>query len=291
MLRGPESFLFLPNGGRDGGFPSQDADPDKRLQVERWRNAETQVIRYPGGTYQNYKYRPGWRLLIDKNEVMDTCETPWSKATVNEAFNLVHEQKRTGPYIVFERGYGLGIAARQTLRHLNLHGGRYDVVELNRNVVRMTKDWAKREGESHRSLWALLGASEPKVEIRVYEGDAVAATQKRAQKIAEGRDQPADIIISDTYPLDPQEQGINDLKDLETLKKCLSPHGVFAFYAYFPGSEGGIVRTQRDIIAEHFSDYRYFEVPVNPPPSYRYLQSPAGPVRSLPVVICRYPKF
>lgn len=293
--KGP-GFNPLPSSSNgEGGIPTPLESVDRKRFMEWWKGADIRILRYRSGTHPNplgisYKYNAGLRLLVNNHEVMDTCETPWCQAAVTEAFKAVQEQKRQGPYVVFERGFGLGITARQIVKHLDLSGGRYDVVELNNHIAERAKIFADTQGQAWRAIKGDLPGVKHSVSIRIYEGDAVLATGKRAQKISEGREEPSDIIISDTYPLNPNEQGINDLLDLETLKRCLAPHGVFIFYAYFPGSTGGIVKTQRDLIAEHFKDYRYFEVPVNPPPYYHYLQTEDGPVRTLPVVICRYPK-
>ncbi|MBI1982494.1 MAG: hypothetical protein HYY87_03360 [Candidatus Levybacteria bacterium] len=279
----------------EGGIQTPPDAEHKRL-LEKWEKAPIRILRYPSGMHPNppkdpYRYKKGVRLFVNGLQVMDTCETPWCEATVSEAFKAIREQKREGPYIVFERGFGLGITARQIVKHLDLLGGRYDVVELNASIAKRARVFADTQTQAWRAIKGDLPAESHSASIKVYEGDAILATRKRAQKISEGREEPADIIISDTYPLSTDEQGINDLLDLGTLKHCLSPHGIFTFYPYFPGSTGGIIKAQRDLIAKHFRDYRYLEVQVNPSPQYRYLHTGDVPVRTLPVVICRYPKI
>lgn len=283
----------VPNG-KDNGDP-QVPSSDRRLSVEAWRSAEAKTRAYSGGDYQDknhvlHKYRSGARLSVNGFEVMDTCEKPWCYATVDLAFQEIWRQKQ-GQFKVLERGYGLGITARRIKQFLDIFGGQYDCIELNHKIAEQAKSWAEKEEKTWRERNRDTRLAEPKTRIKVYEGDAMAATRKRAQKIAEGRENKADIIISDTYPLTSEEQGMNDLVDLETLKRCLAENGVFTFFSFFPGSKGGIVKAQRDMVLQHFKEYRLLEIPVEPPPHYRYLQTEDGPVEALPVIICKNPKL
>ena len=104
------------------------------------------------------------------------------------------------------------------------------------------------------------------LQINLIEGESYEETAKLASA-----GEQFDIIISDTFPLTPDEEGLNDLRDLDILKRMLSDRGVFTFFAYFPGSEGGVVKDQKDIINAHFRDYNVTEVEINPAPTYKYL--------------------
>lgn len=268
-------------------------DPRKE-RIEWWRKAPEKIVRYPGGDFQDdqgnylYTYERGSRLIMGEDEeaiqVMDSCQTPWAHATVDRAFEELGVKDR--PISVLERGFGMGIIASRIIRNLALPGGTYTVIELNRQDA----DYARRTWRPNqlRGLTTARdirgGRSNHDVNINIIEGEAYEETAKLAE---EGR--KFDIIISDTYPLTEDERGMNDLLDLETLIRCLEPKGVFAFFAHFPGSTEDLALAQERMINKHFERYSKSRVTINPPRDYKYLQPDTGPVRSLPVVVCKNP--
>lgn len=294
-IDGANSNLFsLQRPERGESFvPSEEyLDPRERL-IEWWRNAPEQVIQYSGGTVTDssgntYEYPVGWRLLIgdagEEKQVMDTCETPWAFATVDKAFAELAQ--KSGPVKVLERGFGMGITARKVIQNLITRGGEYTVIELNRGNANYARDWIRRQKIGLTNLASGLPGTKPVIDIALIEGEAYEETAKLAQE-----HRKFDVIVSDTYPLNEDEQGVNDLQDLDTLKRCLEPGGVFTFFAYFPGSTGGVVKKQENMIVRHFRDYILSSVPIFPPSDYEYLQTDGGPVRSLPIVICKTPIF
>lgn len=278
---------------------------DRDLALAEWERAKPRIIRYPGSSYEidgvGHRYGNGRRLEILGRQVMDTCETPWANRTVHEAFKKAGELREQrglpqGPIGVLERGYGLGITAQRVSDSQRLtSGGSYDVIELNRGLAEKARAWENSQNLQRALSRTVLPGQLPRVPVRIYEGDATVATRKRAQKVASGREKPADIIISDTYPQEDEEPGFNDIRDLDAIVACLDPKtGVFTFFAYFPGAEGGPSHTQRVVIERYFKNYEVSETDspgIVPPREYRYLWTPDGrPVTRLPVVICWNPR-
>lgn len=262
--------------------------------LEKWRNIPQRIFNYQGGPFPPegntlYEYSTGTRLLMgeegDEKEVMDSCQTPWANATVDRAFEALGNKKDVN---VLERGFGMGIVAEKIIHGLVSRGGTYTVIELNKEIADYAKGkWKKKNERSLANMVSEMTPNPgPQVSINIIEGDAYEETRK----LAEGG-RKFDIIVSDTFPLLEEEKGINDLIDLETLKQCLSSDGVFTFFGYYTGSQGGIGPTQKDMVLEHFEEYSVTEVTVNPPPDYKYFQPATGPVRKLPVIICKRPKL
>jgi predicted O-methyltransferase YrrM len=280
-----------------GGFSDnkEQLDRQRRERIQWWRNAPEKAIRYRAGSAvdkngNSYRYDAGTRLIIgdEKNgeaiEVMDECETPWAFLSVDKAFEEIGPRDRG--IKVLERGFGMGITARRVIQDLIPRDGSYTAIELNKAVAEYARrNWKPKQVEGLKNMASGMRGTMPEIDIEIITGEAYEVTKKLAEA-----GKKFDIIISDTFPLTEDEQGVNDLKDLETLKYCLEPGGVFTFFAYFPGSKGGVVRKQENMIVKHFKDYRLSAATVNPPPSYKFLNPEiTGPVRSLPVVICKNP--
>lgn len=291
-----DSHLSLqPNGEAGKLFVPEESilyDPRKE-RIEWWRKASESPEKYLAGEAIDkdgnpYEYPAGTRLIIGKGkeayQVMDSCETPWAFATVDMAFKELGS--KSGEINVLERGFGMGITARRVIHNLMTHGGSYTIIELNEKNAAYAREWKRSQEYSLTRMTHGMQDTKPNISIDIIDGEAYQETAKLLEA-----ERKFDIIISDTYPLTADEQGINDLQDLDVLKRCLNPGGVFAFFAYFPGSTGGIMKQQRDIINEHFRNYNVGEISVNPPPTYKYLQTDTGPVRSLPIVICKDPKI
>jgi SAM-dependent methyltransferase len=286
MLREIESGLSSANSRATRKEGPSSVDKKRKELVISWANAPEEVQDYEAGEItekgNDYNYPKGHRLIIGGEQVMDSCETPWAFETVNKAFNEFPQD--SGPLSVLERGFGMGITARRVIQRLITLGGEYKVIELNKGNANYAREWIKKQKIALTNLASSLPGTKPDIDISIIEGDAYEETAKLAEK-----GEKFDIIISDTYPLSEDEQGINDLRDLDTLKRCLKPNGVFTFFAYFPGSAGGVVKKQENMITPHFKDYSVSSVEITPPPDYEYLRSDAGPVKRLTVVICKKP--
>lgn len=290
-----------PNGEGGNPFVAKEEsllDPRKE-RIEWWRTAPERVYEYESGNFFDesgnflYSYQRGSTLIMgegeDEIQVMDTCQTPWAEATVDRAFEELGIKNR--PIKVLERGFGMGIIASRIIQSLGLHGGNYTVIELNEQDAEFAKGrWKPNQLSALTRFRTIRGIrSNHNVDINIIPGEAYEETAKLAQALAEKPEDKFDIIISDTYPLTEDERGMNDLLDLETLKQCLKPDGVFAFFAHFPGSTEDVAYKQASIITEHFRNYSVSRANINPPPHYKYLQPETGPIRSLPVVICKNP--
>lgn len=287
-------------GERPNNFIAGESLSDPRKErIEWWRDAPERIHKYEGGDFQDsegnilYIYGSGSRLLMgdetEKNviEVMDSCQTPWAHATVDGAFKELGIKDR--PINVLERGFGMGIIASRIIQDLALHsnGGTYTVIELNAQDAEYARRWKSNQLHALTRAGSIRGIKpNHNIEISIIEGEAYEETVRLAEA-----GEKFDIIISDTYPLTEDERGMNDLLDLETLKQCLNPDGVFAFFAHFPRSADDVSYKQAGIISKHFKNDTRARVTINPPPDYEYLQPETGPIRSLPVVICKNPIF
>lgn len=286
------------NGGERDLFVGGEPLFDPR---EQWANAPERLLRYKGGKVFDesgnvlYEYPPGnerfdgSRLLILSNEVMDSCQRPWAQETVRAAFAALDERGRKQNVDILERGFGMGIVAGEFMDELRKRRGTYTVIELNKQVTEFARtSWVRRQRQMDRTRAASeLGGGTyngSRVEINIIHGDAYEQT-----KILAEQGKKFDIIASDTYPLTDKERAINDLEDLETLIKCLKTDGVFTFFGYFKGWQGGLNSNQRDKIDKFFRETHVTHVSIDPPPDYQYMQTPIGPIRLLPVVICKNP--
>lgn len=286
---------LLSNQGQDpsGGGPTE-IPLSREALIERWKNAPEELKKYPAKPFTDsegnvlYEYPKGTRLLILGEEVMDSCQTPWAEATVRHAFQALGNKRNVN---VLERGFGLGIVATNIIDHLEDIGGTYTCIELNEEVARYADTiWQSRlDASAHAKAISVRGGTYTglKVPINIIHGDAYEKTKRLAEV-----GKQFDLIVSDTFPLSERERSMNDLLDMEILKHCLTPDGVFTFFGYFTGSEGGIGPQQRDVLAQHFESYGVAaQVTVNPPPDYKYFNPSTGPIRRLPVIICKQPIF
>ncbi|MBP6913309.1 MAG: hypothetical protein KBC00_01740 [Candidatus Levybacteria bacterium] len=274
---------------------------DLTSSIELWKNASAKVIGYPGGRITDrdgntYRYGDGKRLLIEADnttmQVMDTCEAPWAVETVDQAFatKTIKGMNPKHKLRVLERGAGLNIAGTKVIDHLMQRGsGEYHVIELNQDVLqneefgvyawkdimmRSIKDKSERSGIKYD------------IDIVIHEGDAREVTQR-----LENEKKKFNIIISDTFPLEKTETGVNDIEDIATLTKILySKEGVFTFFAYYPGMEdisgSHLSAEQLALLRPHFSNIAVSEAPVKPARGYDYLFNNGFPIKNLPVVIC-----
>lgn len=271
--------------------------------IEAWKNAPAIVRKYKAGSMYGprgehlYDYPAGRILEIREAHVMSTCERPWSKAAVDIGFKTLLKDGFTGSFGVLERGFGFGHVARRAKEWLDVYGGWYDNIELNKEVAGWAKGWAAAQNAGREVIRANLPGVDPRLPIRIFEGDAVRATQRRAQKVLEAKEQQADIIISDTFPLTPDQVGKNDILDAKNIALCLKSTGVFIFYAWHPGYSGNHQNEQRRLIDPYFGNVQFIRIPNRefpepflPPPSYGYMQTPEGPITELYVGICRDPR-
>lgn len=297
---GTPRLNLQPTGEGESLFVAKEPLCDLRKErILWWRKAPEKVENYGSGITadkdsNSYSYVSGTRLLIgdpqkgEAIQVMDSCETPWAFATVDRAFAEL--SRKSGPVEVLERGFGMGITARRVIQNLVPRGGSYGVIELNmENATYAKRDWRAKQISALANMASGMPGTKPNIAIEIIEGEAYEETARLAE---EGK--KFDIIISDTFPLTKDEQGMNDLQDLDVLKRCLKTGGIFTFFAYFPGSAGvlDLVRKQGEMIEKHFEHYEVGPARINPPPDYKYLHTDNGdPVRTLPVVVCKNPIF
>ena len=276
--------------------PDMSSTENRVALIEAWRNADEGVDRYTANKFTDettgevlYEYPAGARLWIgNQKEVMDSCQKPWAIETVRRAFEALDPKKNVR---VLERGFGMGIIAGEIIDHLRHLGGSYTVIELNKKVAHYAKnDWLKKQKviAKARATSEMGGEySGSNVSFKVIEGEAIEETKKIKES-----GEKFDIIISDTFPLSPDERSINDLLDLDTLVQCLNPNGVFAFFGYHAGSLGGMNDRQRNLVEANFDEVsRTIVKGINPPSDYKYFQTPSGPLRELPVIVCTKPRL
>ena len=300
-----QAVQFAGEGNNDQGDNKERlTSPNRDMLVEQWQNAPSGISSYEEGEAfddqgNTYKYNAGVRLSIgDEPEVMDSCQEPWAAKTVNNAFfwldqNQVEKGSKQNVRVL-ERGFGIGLIAKYTMEELRKRGGAYTVIELNKGVNEyIKKTWMKnQETISRASAASSMGGiyTGPNVTIELIKGDAVKETKRL---VGEGR--KFDVIISDTFPLSQEEKSVNDLLDLEILVRCLDPNGVFGFFGYYAGSQGGIGPRQEHMVKQYFREIHVTPVTVNPPPDYKYFLAPNpvipnGMIREIPVVICLKPR-
>lgn len=286
------------------------ADTDRRKAVEAWKNAKAHFSPYSAGkAYDHlgnhlYDYPEGVNLTINGEDVMGSCEQPWSEAAIDLGVReLLKTRGGRGPFRVLELGFGQGFAARRAMRWLELYGGWYDAVELNTDVHRQAKRWEHDYNSARGRMWRKIPGFDPRPPIRIYHGDAVRAMVTRARKTTEGEEQPADLILMDTYPIMEKDkgQGTHDLAYLSIVKLCLKPDGIVVWYPWFEGSQGQATDSQRALIRPHFKSSGDITIPdehegfppssylIKPPPHYQYLFRNGNPQQELPIGYFRNP--
>ncbi len=292
-------------GAENGNGKGKD-ELSERFLIEQWRKAPADIEPYGAGKVDlpngvSYEYREGKRLTILGKQVMDTCEYPWASETVNFAFDQLTHPNSSQPVRVLEMGFGLGITANRVIEQLKGRGlkGEYKVVELNHQVYLSALAWKKRKEDEFEEDDRIQPGSRPNIQIEVIEGEANQEARRLLREIGSSENQKFDIIISDTFPLREEDQGINDIKDVPTVVRLLHSGGVFAFYPYVPttvskaDTEDGLTSKQRSLVGpyfDHISSRYTREQPINPPKEYKYLFRKSGAVRSLPVAVGVGPK-
>lgn len=295
-----ELRIYFPNEGFSKAEKISAESP-----VEHWANAEALIKNYDAGsvgvpnTRFYYEYPAGRRLVINNEQVMDTCEAPWAAATVENAFASEGIRNLPRPYKirVLERGAGLNIAGSRIIQKMMGRGsGEYHVIELNKKVANEARRW-KEIQMSQLNHYEQQQGLKLDIDIKIHEGDAVEVTKELvAQGIRERK--KFNLIISDTFPITPKEKGMNDIADIETLKKGLygGAEGVFTFFAYYPGWDSGESRDiqirvkQQMLLDRHFNQVNFDSVEVKPAAGYTYLFNNDKPVRKLPIVTASYKK-
>jgi hypothetical protein len=280
------------------------ADKERQVAVEQWRNAPAIIQKFRSGIARDkeghalYRYPAGENLFIRNEPVMSSAEAAWSRAAVELGFRELQRYNNVGPYGVVEIGTGQLHTTRKIAQFLNVYGGWYDGIELNTDTFRRARNWATRYNEAHDVVEADLPGQEQRPPIHVYHGDAVRALITRARKITQGREQPADMFILDSYPISENEkkgEGTHDLGFLALVKMCLKDDGIVVWYPWFEGSNGGVTAKQEELIGRHFRSSAHLSIPnprrgfhelryaITPDPTYPYLWQNGNPVRQLPI--------
>jgi SAM-dependent methyltransferase len=275
---------------------------ERKIKVEEWRDAPHGLHYYPAGkVYDNagkmlYEYDEGIRLWIGKEkQVMDSCQRPWVKEAVRLAFSSLTSRQIVKNIDVLECGWGLGIAAKKILENLRLTGGTYTAIELNKSIYEyMNNEWVSKQAfVSIANDGSELGSkkyeiNDSRVPIELTEGDDIEEISKLAAK-----QKKYDLIFRDSFPLVEADRSVNDLRGMNDMIKILKPTGVFTFFGYYSGYQGGLNEKQRNLLEGYFDNITRINIPgINPPPDYEYLNPPGkSPVRELPVIICTGPRI
>ncbi|MFH1186606.1 MAG: class I SAM-dependent methyltransferase [Candidatus Levyibacteriota bacterium] len=273
--------LVTPKG--EGFYMLFDSEGYYRKRVEEWRNAPVEIIKYDAGAIiinngdssRLITYAAGKRMVIGEKQVMDTCELPWVKKTVDEAFKQTANRRkeqglRNKPIDVLDVGFGLGLVADEVLKR---KVGNYTSIELNKQVLQRAGRWKKR-----------MEKQDVQTKIEILPGEAGTILN---ELVEDGK--KFDIIISDTYPLIKGEAGFNDLKYMDLITMLLKPSGVFGFFPFYQdaaeGTEGKLTHEQAEEITKYFDRYTRDSASVRPSKDYKYLQTSKGWVLELPVVV------
>lgn len=263
--------------------------------IEQWKTTIPELIDYKGGLVhlldgRVYRYRSGRRLIINGEQVMDTCEAPWAQATVDGLFFLESKEhpNKSRKLRVLERGAGLNISGTRIIQKMiERGGGEYHVIELNEGIYEETLKWRERQLDYLNDMRRHTGLYIP-LTIKVHFGEA----REVSRRLMEDERLKFDIILSDTYPLEPQEEGINDVIDIDILRKGLRRKGLFGFFTYKPGETflDNIFNAEM-LVGKYFRTILSSTSYVNPPLDYTYLVDKEGvPIRKLPVLIGYDPK-
>lgn len=288
-------FLMRSTESSPMGMPPEErrvrGEPIPRDPVEVWKNADARTDHYESDRVpingRSYEYPAGDRLIVIKGgeeiQVMDSCEKPWAEATVNSAFDSEPIRGLNSKYKirVLERGAGLCLTGQRVIgRMIGRGSGEYHIIELNQKIAQFAREWKQRQE-------AYLRSASLDIQIYIHDGEATEVTKR----LVEER-QKFNIIISDTFPLVQGDEGINDIKDIDTLKRALfsKGEGVFAFFAYYPKkTRADLTWEQLRLLAPNFRGISVNQVEVFPAKDYSYLFQNGRPVRQLPVVICTDP--
>ncbi|HZJ18331.1 MAG TPA: hypothetical protein VFD45_01780 [Patescibacteria group bacterium] len=265
--------------------------------VKEWSGAPIILSPYPGGRVvnevQTYTYKPGVRMYIEGEEVIDSCQYPYWVKAVRAGIEKV--QLKTGENLkVTEAGLGLFMCANRIiiegLAEFHKTGRKihYRGIELSEDVYERALAWKKNWLEAF-SLQSNEGLDpEPNIEISLYQGEA---TEVAEDLSAKGK--LANLIFADTYPIKKDTKGINDLLLLPGLAKhAVSDNAVFVFFSFTKEtvghSTGEVAEMQRMLLDEAFEAYNISTemVPVSPPPDYKFLKKDDGTmVTSLPLTV------
>jgi hypothetical protein len=258
--------------------------PMHRIAAMEWENLDAQEIDYPAGySYSpvlgRYRYEAGRRLIIRGEHVMDTCEKPYCEANSDLAFRTLRTlyPKRNRGFTVIDIGAGLRINSSLAAEKLRNIEGKHEliIIELNKKIYEETVEWAEKEKADH---------PESNLTIRVIQGDALDVLEQLAEEGVR-----AHMANIDAFPLVREEAGFNDFMFFEPLKKVLKKRCVVSVFPFYKGSRrefsGMVTPEQEQFLLDHFKGISKEKATVKPPPDYKYLQTPEGPIVELPVVV------
>ncbi len=288
-----------PRNGKDRHF----ANP----AAEDWSNYHAEVKGYkidqddqksriylPNGDF--YIPSSGELLIINGEVVMDTAEFPWAERLANM---VIDEEAKdvSGPLIILEVGFGLGLTAGRFIRKLvgREEGGEYHFIELNKDVYQRGLDFKKKWERRFIEMAKDPGQSKPNVKIVPHFGDAAEVLPELIQTM-EGQVWHTTV---DTYPIEEGQRGINDLlygsyiNRLLVRKKEGRKGGMMAWFPFYPGSDNpeGITSKQFQIAHEEFDIITSVQVHgVKPSRNNPNLWIAGEPATTLPIGICKDPK-
>lgn len=255
-----------------------------RESIERWKNLPARIVLYEGGVHPDGTvYSSGTRLLIGEKcheeQVMDSFEEPWCEASAKALL-----EGKTGPQIIIEGGFGLGIISEYLFQEMLNRGGEYHIIELNETIFKRLEKWA---AEKQRLVDRMRLKSTLK--IIPHFGDAYDVLESR-QPDGSSLFKPGSIdgIVMDLHQLREDDRGIENLKKVNLIKDLLEPDGGFVICGFHKYNQtGDLDPRQRARISPHFH-YSVDPILVVPPKDCEYLQWPNN---ILPVVICKKPRL
>lgn len=246
--------------------------------VEKWRRSPARIVSYEGGIHPDgTPYSGGTRLLVgekgQEQQVMDSFETPWCEATAKALID-----GKTGPQIIIEGGFGMGIMAEYLFQEMLSRGGEYHIIELNETIYKRLEKWA-----AEKQKWIDKMHLRSPLRIVPHFGDAYEVLQST---LPDGSRlfKPGTIngIVLDLHQLEEADRGIENLKGGEIVEELLEftdgRLAICAFHKY--NQTGDLDMRQRS----RMSRLRYFvtPIPVNPSEGCDYFQWPNN---RLPAVI------
>lgn len=288
IVNGIEPTRILIPGPHKGYFVNGEQALLPREEIaDLWKNAHAVFFDYEEGHTNGGIYYPsGKRLIIGGKEiynaqgkivgalegehVMDSCEIPWARETAKQMFKKIEELSNPSEEIkLLVIGTGPNFVTEFLLRHLVAKGkGRIDMIELNAEVAKSTRDWIKQKKSQLNSFSRPYPQAKPIIEMELIEGDAFSVLKKWAE---EGKRRYTGIV-SDTYPFTPEEIGKNDLNILEFIVQILDQEGVYSPCLFTPNRNGSLFSEQINDIYEFFDGLELNKAFVTAVPGYDFLK-------------------
>lgn len=254
-------------------YLKREPPPLSKEAIERWINFPRYKIPYKAGTGKDGNpYGSGEILYVGPYQVMGDFEKPWCEALSDEMFN-----GKRGPLAIFEAGFGMGKLSEYNLEKLKKRrGGKYYIVELNKQIYNEDLvPWAQKQELINNN------PEMPHIEIIPIHGEAGEVLRRKELKGVY-----FDLMFFDTFYLQENHKGINDLISLDDSVSHLKLGGK---YGFCPSHEGNQIASidpyQYALLSKHFGSYSTRIVKVIGPKECTYMQGlrylPAAAFRKL----------